>query len=44
MSLLTTLITLIVYRNWSCQGEYCTYDSRGACIPEHQPPDGANGS
>jgi hypothetical protein len=25
MSLLTTLITPIIYRNWLYKGEYCTY-------------------
>jgi Kef-type K+ transport system membrane component KefB len=34
MSLLTTLITPIVYRNWFYRGEYCTYDARGTCIDE----------
>jgi Kef-type K+ transport system membrane component KefB len=34
MSLLTTLITPIVYRNWFYKGEYCTYDARGTCIDE----------
>jgi len=43
MSLLTTLITPIVYQNWFYRGEYCTYDSAGTCIPEHQAPDGGNG-
>lgn len=32
MSLLTTVITPIVYRNWFYRGEYCTYDASGACI------------
>jgi hypothetical protein len=26
MSLLTTLITPIIYRNWFYRGEYCGYD------------------
>jgi len=30
MSLLTTVITPIVYRNWFYRGEYCTYDKNGA--------------
>ncbi|NLD57081.1 MAG: cation:proton antiporter, partial [Methanomicrobiales archaeon] len=30
MSLLTTIITPIVYRNWFYRGEYCTYDKNGA--------------
>jgi Kef-type K+ transport system membrane component KefB len=29
MSLLTTLITPIVYRNWFYRGEYCDYDASG---------------
>jgi Kef-type K+ transport system membrane component KefB len=32
MSLLTTLITPIIYRNWFFKGEYCTY-------PQHQDHD-----
>ena len=32
MSLLTTIITPIVYRNWFYKGEYCTYDAKGICI------------
>jgi Kef-type K+ transport system membrane component KefB len=32
MSLLTTLITPIVYRNWFYKGEYCAYDASGAPI------------
>jgi Na+:H+ antiporter len=43
MSLLTTLITPIVYRNWFYKGEYCAYDSAGTWVSEHQPPEGANG-
>ena len=34
MSLLTTIITPIVYRNWFFKGEYCTYDAKGICIDE----------
>jgi Kef-type K+ transport system membrane component KefB len=29
MSLLTTLITPIIYRNWFYKGEYCTYNGAG---------------
>jgi Kef-type K+ transport system membrane component KefB len=29
MSLLTTIITPIVYRNWFYKGEYCSYDADG---------------
>ena len=32
MSLLTTIITPIVYRNWFFRGEYCTYDAAGTSI------------
>jgi Kef-type K+ transport system membrane component KefB len=32
MSLFTTLITPIVYRNWFYRGEFCTYDASGTCI------------
>ncbi len=32
MSLLTTIITPIVYRNWFYRGEYCTYDAKGNSI------------
>ncbi|WP_048145319.1 hypothetical protein [Methanosphaerula palustris] len=32
MSLLTTVITPIIYRNWFYRGEYGTYDASGACI------------
>jgi len=34
MSLLTTLITPIVYRNWFYRGEYCRYDAAGVCVDE----------
>jgi Kef-type K+ transport system membrane component KefB len=34
MSLLTTLITPIVYRNWFYRGEYCGYDKIGTCVDE----------
>jgi Kef-type K+ transport system membrane component KefB len=34
MSLLTTLITPIVYRNWFYRGEYCKYDKKATCIEE----------
>ena len=34
MSLLTTLITPIVYRNWFYRGEYCAYDQKGTSIDE----------
>ena len=34
MSLLTTLITPIVYRNWFYRGEYCGYDKNGTCVDE----------
>jgi Kef-type K+ transport system membrane component KefB len=39
MSLLTTLITPIVYRNWLYRGEYCGYDEKGAAISELQDPE-----
>jgi Kef-type K+ transport system membrane component KefB len=29
MSLLTTIITPIVYRNWFYKGDYCNYDADG---------------
>jgi Kef-type K+ transport system membrane component KefB len=32
MSLLTTLVTPIVYRNWFYRGEYCSYDAQGLPI------------
>jgi Kef-type K+ transport system membrane component KefB len=38
MSLLTTLITPIVYRNWFYRGEYCKYDEKGICTSESQGP------
>jgi len=34
MSLLTTIITPIVYRNWFFRGEYLTYNAEGICIDE----------
>jgi Kef-type K+ transport system membrane component KefB len=34
MSLLTTLITPIVYRNWFYRGEYCGYEKNGTIIDE----------
>lgn len=34
MSLLTTIITPIVYRNWFYKGEECRYDAHGRCIDE----------
>jgi Kef-type K+ transport system membrane component KefB len=34
MSLLTTIITPIVYRNWFFRGEECRYDAAGMCIDE----------
>ena len=34
MSLLTTLITPIIYRNWFYRGEYGGYDAKGTCIDE----------
>jgi Kef-type K+ transport system membrane component KefB len=34
MSLLTTLITPIMYRNWFYKGEYCGSDRRGTCSDE----------
>jgi len=34
MSLLTTLITPIVYRNWFYRGEDSGYDKNGTCISE----------
>ena len=34
MSLLTTIITPIVYRNWFYRGECCGYDKDGTCIDE----------
>ncbi len=36
MSLLTTIITPIVYRNWFFRGEYCTYNAEGICTDEGQ--------
>ena len=32
MSLLTTIITPIVYRNWFYKGDECLYDSAGMSI------------
>jgi Kef-type K+ transport system membrane component KefB len=32
MSLLTTVTTPIIYRNWLYKGEYGTYDANGTCI------------
>jgi Kef-type K+ transport system membrane component KefB len=34
MSLLTTVITPIVYRNWFFKAEDCRYDAKGMCIDE----------
>jgi Kef-type K+ transport system membrane component KefB len=34
MSLLTTLITPIIYRNWFYRGEYCSYNAQGLRIDE----------
>ncbi|RPI37399.1 MAG: cation:proton antiporter [Methanoregulaceae archaeon] len=34
MSLLTTIITPIVYRNWFFKGEECRYDASGVCVDE----------
>jgi Kef-type K+ transport system membrane component KefB len=34
MSLLTTLITPVIYRNWFYRGEYYGYEARGTCIDE----------
>ena len=34
MSLLTTIITPIVYRNWFYKDEYCTYPASGTCTGE----------
>jgi Kef-type K+ transport system membrane component KefB len=34
MSLLTTIITPIVYRNWFFKGEECRYDTTGTCIED----------
>jgi hypothetical protein len=34
MSLLTTLITPVIYRNWFYRGEYCGYDARRTSIDE----------
>ncbi len=34
MSLLTTIITPIVYRNWFFKGEECRYDATGTCIDD----------
>ena len=34
MSLLTTLITPVIYRNWFYRGENCGYDARGTSIGE----------
>ena len=34
MSLLTTLITPMVYRNWFYGGEYSGYDKNGTCTGE----------
>jgi Kef-type K+ transport system membrane component KefB len=44
LSLLTTVITPIVYRNWFFKGEYCTYDNAGTCISESRDPEKGNGS
>jgi len=38
MSLLTTLITPIVYRNWFYRGEYCRNDEKGIRASESQGP------
>jgi len=38
MSLLTTLITPIVYRNWFFHGEYSGYDKNWTCIDESKWP------
>ncbi len=32
MSLLTTIITPIIYRSWFYRGEYCTYDTDGVVV------------
>ncbi|PKL65887.1 MAG: cation:proton antiporter [Methanomicrobiales archaeon HGW-Methanomicrobiales-3] len=34
MSLLTTIITPIVYRNWFYRGEYCKYEGGGTSMPD----------
>ncbi|MFA6362656.1 cation:proton antiporter [Methanoregula sp.] len=34
MSLLTTIITPIIYRNWFFKGDPETYDSKGQCVTE----------
>jgi len=34
MSLITTIITPIVYRNWFFSRNDCHYDARGQCIEE----------
>ena len=34
MSLLTTLITPVIYRNWFYRGEYCGYNAGGTSIDE----------
>jgi Kef-type K+ transport system membrane component KefB len=34
MSLLTTVITPIVYRNWFFRGEECRYDAAGMCVSD----------
>jgi hypothetical protein len=36
MSLLTTIITPVVYRNWFFKSEKCRYDAHGICIDERK--------
>jgi Kef-type K+ transport system membrane component KefB len=36
MSLLTTIITPIVYRNWFYKGEYGAYSENGTCVSDSQ--------
>ena len=42
MSLLTTIITPIVYRNWFYRGEYGLYSANGTCISD--PSQGERGA
>ena len=34
MSLLTTIITPVIYRNWFYKNEFCTYDANGTVVDE----------
>jgi Kef-type K+ transport system membrane component KefB len=44
MSLLTTVVTPIVYRNWFYKGEYCVYEGNGTSVTETQEMDAEKGS